>query len=111
MAGLAYVVGEDKQFCLLADAARHRIGSAAKAYQKQLAGAATGYTISPQLTGPVLDLTVTAPGDGGTGFTLEPGSPLLGKSLDLLALFGINPGPVNYSGSPVTSSTLNVGAQ
>ena len=80
-------------------------------HQEQLAGAATGYTTPPQLTGPVLDLTVTAPGDGGNGFMLQPTSPLLHKGLDLLALFGINPGPVNYSGNPVTSSTLNVGAQ
>jgi hypothetical protein len=80
-------------------------------HQEQLAGAATGFATSPQLTGPVLDLTVTAPGDGGSGFVLGPTSALLHKGLDLLALFGINPGPVDYSGSPVTSSTLNVGAQ
>jgi hypothetical protein len=80
-------------------------------HQEELAGTATGFATSPQLTGPVLGLTVTAPGDGGSGFTLESTSPLLHEGLDLLALFGINPGPVDYSGSPVTSSTLNVGAQ
>jgi hypothetical protein len=79
--------------------------------QEMLSGTATGDAAAPQLTGPDLDLTVTTPGDGGTGFTLEPGSPLLGAGLDLLALFGINPGPIDYSGNPVTSSTLNIGAQ
>ena len=79
--------------------------------QEILAASATGYSAAPQLTGPVLDLTVTAPGDGGSGFTLGTTSPLRAKGLDLLALFGINPGPVDYSGSSVTSSALNVGAQ
>jgi hypothetical protein len=80
-------------------------------HQEMLAGSATGFAASPQLTGPVLNLTVTAPGGGGSGFTLGATSPLLHKGLDLLALFGINPGPVDYSGNPVTSSTLNIGAQ
>jgi hypothetical protein len=80
-------------------------------HQEQLAGSATGLAASPKLTGPVLGLTVTTPGGGGDGFTLKSTSPLLHKGLDLLALFGINPGPVDYSGNPVTSSTLNIGAQ
>lgn len=80
-------------------------------HQEELAGSATRFATSPRLTGPVLDLAVTAPGDGGSGFTLGSTSPLLHQGLDLLALFGINPGPVDYSGNPVTSSTLKVGAQ
>ena len=79
--------------------------------QETLAGAAAGFAASPELTGPVLGLTVTAPGGGGTGFMPGSASPLLDKGLDLLALFGINPGPVDYSGYSVTSSALNVGAQ
>ncbi|HEY5990489.1 MAG TPA: right-handed parallel beta-helix repeat-containing protein [Streptosporangiaceae bacterium] len=79
--------------------------------QEKLSGSATGFATSPRLTGPVLDLTVTTPGGGGSGFMLGSTSPLLHKGLDLLALFGINPGPVDYSGYSVTSSTLNVGAQ
>ena len=87
------------------------IGIRSATHQEELAGSATGFAASPQLTGPVLGLTVTAPGGGGSGFMLGSTSPLLHKGLDLLALFGINPGPVDYSGSPVTSSALNVGAQ
>jgi hypothetical protein len=79
--------------------------------QEKLSGSATGFAKSPQLTGPVLGLIVTDPGGGGSGFMLSSTSPLLDKGLDLLALFGINPGPVDYSGYSVTSSTLNVGAQ
>ncbi len=79
--------------------------------QEKLSASATGFAASPQLTGPVLDLSVTTPGDGGSGFILGTTSPLLAKGLDLLALFGINPGPVNYSGYSVTSSALNIGAQ
>jgi hypothetical protein len=79
--------------------------------QEKLSGSATGFATSPGLTGPVLGLSVTAPGGGGSGFMLGPASPLLHKGLDLLALFGTNPGPVDYSGNPVTSSALNVGAQ
>lgn len=80
-------------------------------HQEKLSGSATGFATSPRLTGPVLGLSVTAPGGGGSGFMLGSTSPLLRKGLDLLALFGINPGPVDYSGYSVTSSTLNVGAQ
>ncbi len=79
--------------------------------QETLSGSATGFAASPQLTGPVLGLAVIVPGGGGSGFMPDAASPLLGKGLDLLALFGINPGPADYSGYSVTTSALNVGAQ
>jgi parallel beta helix pectate lyase-like protein len=79
--------------------------------QEELAGRATGFAVGPRLTGPVLGLHVTQAGGGGRAFLLRPGSGLLRAGLDLLRLFGVSPGHVDYSGHRVSVRAPNVGAQ
>ncbi len=42
--------------------------------------------------------------NGGSGFMPGSASPPVHESLDLLALFAINPGPLDYSGYAVTTT-------
>jgi hypothetical protein len=73
----------------------------------------SGFTVNPQLAGPVLGLQakLASQTSAGNGFTLRPGSPLAGAGLDLTSLFGLNPGSRDYSGKAVSTQHPNVGAQ
>jgi hypothetical protein len=75
--------------------------------QEKLNGAATGFSADPQLK---------APGAGGvigdanklgtlTAYDLLPASPLLGKGLDLQALFKLAPSPCDFRGTPLPAGT------
>jgi hypothetical protein len=63
--------------------------------QELVAGRTSGFAVDPQLT---------------ARFALPPGSPLLGAGLDL-AVFGLEPGSVNYAGRAVSARHPDVGAQ
>ena len=63
--------------------------------QETVAGRTSGFAVDPRLT---------------ARFALPPGSPLLGAGLDL-AVFGLEPGPVNYAGRTVSARHPDVGAQ
>lgn len=80
--------------------------------QETVAGQKTGYTVNPDLTGPVLGLQVKAatsqPGTGNA-FVLRAGSPLLGAGLDLTR-FGIRAGPSDYTGKKISAQHPNIGA-
>jgi hypothetical protein len=81
--------------------------------QESVAGQKTGYTVNPDLTGPVLGLqakAATSQPSAGNGFVLRTGSPLLDAGLDL-ARFGLRAGPANYAGRKVSTQHPNVGAQ
>ena len=78
--------------------------------EETLNGHPVGLDANPDLTGPYLGLGLTAPGGTGAGFILRRGSPLLHAGLDLRRLFGLDPGPVNYAGTPISAKHLNIGA-
>jgi len=63
--------------------------------QELVAGRTSGFAVDPRLT---------------PRFALPAGSPLLGAGLDL-AVFGLEPGPVNYAGRTVSARHPDVGAQ
>jgi hypothetical protein len=63
--------------------------------QETVSGRTSGFAVDPRLT---------------ARFALPPGSPLLGAGLDL-AVFGLEPGPVNYAGRMVSARHPDVGAQ
>lgn len=73
--------------------------------EEQVGGRSTGLTVPPLFVGPL-----SGP-RGGAAFALRKSSPLIGAGLNLLALFGIQPGPVDYSGMPGVVTKPNVGAQ
>jgi hypothetical protein len=73
--------------------------------QEILGGRPTGRTESPLFVGPV------SASAGGAGFALRAGSALRRAGLDLLSLFGLAPGRVDYSGRPYHVRAPNIGAQ
>jgi len=81
--------------------------------QESVAGQKTGYTVNPDMTGPVLGLQAKAAASqpsAGNGFVLRAGSALLGAGLDP-ARFGLHAGSANYAGRKVSTQHPNVGAQ
>jgi hypothetical protein len=81
--------------------------------QETVRGRPVGLTADPHMAGPVLGLTMSTATDPhrGAGFVLLGRSALLGAGLDLVRLFGIDPGSDDYSGRPVSRRHPNVGAQ
>jgi len=80
--------------------------------QELVRGRSAGHELPPRMTGPVLGLTAASPSPGnGAGFILRRGSALLGAGLDLVRLFGLDPGPRNFSGMAISRHAPNVGAQ
>jgi len=77
--------------------------------QERTAGRATGLAVNPHLTGPVLGLSASDAGIAA-GFIPASGSPLVRAGLNLPRLFGVNPGPVSYSGKPQSLTAPNIGA-
>ncbi|MEI6070999.1 MAG: right-handed parallel beta-helix repeat-containing protein [Verrucomicrobiae bacterium] len=76
--------------------------------QEQLDGAAVGVSVDPQLK---------APGSGGAigdasklaslkAYDLLPGSPLIGKALDLNAQFHLAPSPHDFRGTPLPADAM-----
>jgi hypothetical protein len=76
-------------------------------------GRPAGFAVNPAWTGPVLGLTARSAANRGigAGFALRRGSQMIGAGLDLLRLFGTNPGPVDFSGQRVPPDRPSVGAQ
>jgi len=76
-------------------------------------GRPVGFAANPKLTEPVLGLTARSATQRGigAGFTLRRGSPMIGAGLDLVRLFGTNPGQVDFSGHRVPLRRPSVGAQ
>lgn len=79
--------------------------------QESWRGRATGWSVDPQLTGPLAAALVTRPGAGGNLFRLRSGSPLAGAGLDLAQLYRLRTDPADYSGQPVSIRAPNVGAE
>ncbi|MGH7694532.1 MAG: hypothetical protein ACRENH_06110, partial [Gemmatimonadaceae bacterium] len=81
--------------------------------QEMLAGLPIGSAVDPQFN---------AAGGGGTignadllatlgAYKLKSTSPLINKGLNLLQLFGVNPGPIDFwGGSALFGTTYDVGA-
>jgi hypothetical protein len=68
-------------------------------------GRMTGLTAVPRFVHP-------APArSGGAGFALRRASKLRGAGLDLVRLFGLHPGKINYAGRPYRAARPDVGAQ
>ncbi|HET9894130.1 MAG TPA: right-handed parallel beta-helix repeat-containing protein [Streptosporangiaceae bacterium] len=65
----------------------------------------TGLTAAPLFVQPATGKA------GGAGFALKPASRLRGAGLDLLGLFRLHPGKVNYGGKPYLAHSPNIGAQ
>lgn len=80
--------------------------------QEMVHGHPAGLSADPGLRGPVIGLRARSPGVPavGRGFAPRRASPLVGAGLDLPRLFGLDPGPENYAGQPVSAANLNVGA-
>jgi hypothetical protein len=80
--------------------------------QELVSGHPSGFAVDPQLPGPFTGLRDLAASQAGMArpFTLGHSSPLAGAGLDLAGLFGLDPGPQNYAGSPVSGKAPNVGA-
>lgn len=78
--------------------------------QERLKGRPVGLDANPDLAGPYLGLRVKAPGGTGAGFAPRPRSPIVRAGLDLPRLFGLDPGPGNYAGTPISPQHLNIGA-
>ena len=75
--------------------------------QEQRNGAASGYSLDPELADPGKGVTI---GDTKllntlTGYTLLPSSALIGKGLDLKELYGTNIGNQDFFGNDITQLT------
>jgi hypothetical protein len=78
--------------------------------EEKLNGRPVGLAANPDLAGPYLGLHIKTPGGTGSGFTPRIRSPLVRAGLDLPRLFGLNLGPGNYAGTPISPQHLNIGA-
>jgi len=73
--------------------------------EEMLKGRPAGLVANPDLAGPYLGLHIKAPGGTGAGFAPRGRSPLVRAGLDLPQLFGLDPGPGNYAGTPISART------
>jgi hypothetical protein len=81
--------------------------------QEKLDGAAVGFATDPQLKMPGGGKDINDASKLGTlsAYDLLPASPLLGKGLDLPALFRIAPSPSDFKGTPLAASAkVDLGA-
>jgi len=81
--------------------------------EEVVAGQKTGFTVNPEMIGPVQGLSAevaAGQSSAGNGFVLRAGSPLLSKGLDLVGL-GLGPGSLNFAGKRQPALHPNVGAQ
>lgn len=80
--------------------------------QEMLKGRRIGQYDDPNLRGPLIGLRAKAPGAAWVGRRFAPrgNSPLVGAGLNLPALFGVNPGPNNFVGQPISLTKPDVGA-
>ena len=76
--------------------------------QETRADKPTGFTIDPDLTGPVLGLRATTAGQADAGFALRPGSPLIGAAI---LPNGPQPALRNYAGALIPARSPDVGAE
>lgn len=75
--------------------------------QEHAGGPAVGLQADPALLYPLLPDVPTLPVANVatiTAFMPRPNSPVIGAGLDLLALFGIDAGPIDFRGTPQTRS-------
>lgn len=73
--------------------------------EETVRGRPTGLDVTPRFVNP-------APArSGGAGFALRRASALRGAGLDLVRLFGVRTGKINYAGRPYPAGRPNVGAQ
>jgi hypothetical protein len=85
-----------------------------EAGQEQAAGNPTGFSVDPLLVNAGGGPTIGFPDmleSQLTAYRLQGTSPMIDAGLDLTALFGINPGPRDYYGTPLPQgSRLDIGA-
>jgi hypothetical protein len=81
--------------------------------EERLSGRAVGLSRNPEFAGPTVGLPEGAAASLALGsrFELSRGSPVAGKGLNLLRLFGIEAGPVNFAGALVSAKHPDIGAQ
>lgn len=80
--------------------------------QEMLNGSPVGSRVDPQLANAGNGGVVTDPTQlpAITAYLLKSTSPLRDHGLDLSGKFGINPGPHDFHGQPISSNSLEVGA-
>lgn len=80
--------------------------------QEMLGSIPLGYRVDPQLQAAGNGGAVTNPGHLAaiTAYRLKASSPLATAGLDLAAQFGIDPGPRDFFGAPLTRTALPIGA-
>ena len=89
------------------DLAKFRAGG-----QETLNGVSVGFRVDPQLpdAGRAGAPTSATELPALSAYVLPASSPLAGRGLDLLALFGVTPGVHDFYGVPISSAALDLGA-
>lgn len=73
--------------------------------QEHVSAKRTGLTLAPSFVGPL-----SGSAKGGAGFRLSRGSPLRHAGLDLLRVFNLRPGRVDFGGKLYSITSPNIGA-
>ncbi len=106
LAGNDYVAAAGNWHVRWAGAVYDSLGTWRAATAEEMAkGRRTGLAVLPRFVDPVTARS------GGAGFALRRSSKLRGAGLDLVRLFGVKPGKINYAGQSYRTDRPNVGAQ